>query len=117
MTEAIILGWIGTISTFLTVVGAIVKQGMTLKKTIKVQETIKKDTAETRQISEEMRVENKGGFEDLKTLVVLHIDFITDQIATMSKQIEMILATIEKDPAADIDPDAPGYPPGGRYVR
>jgi len=80
MTEPVMLGWIGTISTFLTVTGALVKQGMTLKKTAKGQEKIKKDAAETRQISEKMREENKGGFEDLKALVLEHIEHVDVEI-------------------------------------
>ena len=90
VTEPVILAWIGTISTFLSIAGAIVKQGMTLNKAVKVQETIQTVATETKQISEEAREENKGGFEDLKALVLEHIEHMDVEIIEIKGVLRLL---------------------------
>lgn len=70
MTEPIVLGLIGSFGTFLTIVGAIIQQGMALKKSSQEQQAIKKVTNEVKETTDETRQENKEGFDDLKALIM-----------------------------------------------
>ena len=70
MSESLLIVLITSMGgTLLTVIGAIVQQSMTLKRTALEQQKTSKVASETKTITEESRDENKEGFNDLKALI------------------------------------------------
>ena len=95
MTEPIILGLIGSLGTFLTVVGAIISQSLNQRQANKEQKAIKKVATETKIVSEETLAESKESFSNIETLLHNLQDAIDRQrrgnIAIMQERLRYLL--------------------------
>lgn len=70
MSEAVLIVLISGLGcTFLTVIGAIITQYMSLKKSTFERQEIKNTTGKIEVVAEKTREENKEGFDELKLLI------------------------------------------------
>ena len=89
MTEPIVLGLIGTFGTLVTIIGAIVQQGMGLSKAAKEQKAIKEVATETNQVTTEARVESKEGFASIEA-------FLLDMQAKLEEKLDKLQSSFLK---------------------
>ena len=88
MSEAVLIVLISGLGcTFLTVIGAIITQYMSLKKSTIERQEIKTTTGKIEVVAEKTREENKEGFEELKVFFIEQIDVI---VKGMNEQNEII---------------------------